>query len=1324
MPFATVFADGTKQLMPNAGTEDNPVAKGTCYLAIGSQEGGSGPSRAFARYNSDGSSCGDQDRLYIRIDDCNTEKIYLGFGGIRYDGTLATISNNKFYSGSTELIIKYRIKQCVADDNDINPPVNNGLTDAERAGADIVVYNEHNVPTKDAGYIKNYAEAYYGPQINGSTKGYNPIIVEVPRNGLYYLEFYIGCDIGNNSRKPIDFEFFDVSVVKTENGTSKSIDGRVYSRSWGLNANGNTNEVWSTFYTYSTDHYTSKVYLCGVMPYRFVFCCNSFGAINTSTVEENRQSYPSPADEKPVVHPNYIPEYKIFLTSPDTKFYGEPAMPNLPKKLSFAGDAMTCEDLIFVMELINREDATIELYLNEDASEDTIADKVLIDVLKSGEAESRGYHYPWKDRSEIKEAGTYFYIPDDGSSDIVACSRQYKLSLFDQRFISGGKTYNIGDTITTEVVPSAIAWNEPLGSENNPILIRTKDDLIALANAVNNGTAYSYEINDFYLNATGQHSATFAIPNTDGFAGINFYLTAPTGTIILDDEWQGIGTTENPFQGTFRCGRYSPNPSADNDNPDHLRYAGDQDTIIFSEATCGLFVNCKNAVIDNIHIKGNITDEIEGYFAGLCNYAEGTKFLNCSNAAEITIDAVSDNYSYGGILGYGENCFIDSCSNKGALNAEDCDKVGGIAGYLNNGTVNFCHNNGTINAQSYAGGIVGKMSGTTNKITNCKNIGSLNSKLSSGGILGRIESSSTTNLSSGIISDCCNTGTITSEQIATGIVGLKNNATINIDHCLNTGIIEADDDLAFAFDIEEDDKNVSYSISYGEIEKYITTTVSTATPSISSLGESHFFEDEGRFNLYGTNCCGKTWRTEEAGRLYQNDKLFYLAWDGKFDNGDCVVGDVTVNYQKNTGVTHFPFYDPENIKYDESKGWRGLVVYRIAPIADTVRGLLKDPIEQTEYQIANNITDPENYGYQKLPKDYYNTSTTSEERGYEMKLYWDDRKIKWDNKKCDQTEIKGYKIGRNVHYDASTTTSSTGSCISYGSKACAKKGAAIKVTENGTTKTKYPCVQWNWGYSATDCSKWYYPQVVTAACDTCHGIENVSVGGYYGSVAGGHIFPIGTTSSEGFGNKHIMNTWWNGIEAKGVNTLKLTELSPVILLPITLCKWTAQNLTTSVLLEWTTATEEGNNYFTIERSFDGVNWETLGKVEGAGTTSMSHSYSFEDKNPLSGISYYRLKQTDFNGKSTYSSIKCINRPNDDVDNFIVYVNEESNSFIVEGIEIAACPIEIHDILGHKITEISFYSLSTSKVAIDVTKIPAGTYIVTICNKSKSTVKNW
>ncbi|MCR4800489.1 MAG: hypothetical protein K5860_08290, partial [Bacteroidales bacterium] len=52
---SSAFADGTKQFMPNAGTdEDNPTPKGITYLSIAAQEGGNGPSRPFARYNHTG----------------------------------------------------------------------------------------------------------------------------------------------------------------------------------------------------------------------------------------------------------------------------------------------------------------------------------------------------------------------------------------------------------------------------------------------------------------------------------------------------------------------------------------------------------------------------------------------------------------------------------------------------------------------------------------------------------------------------------------------------------------------------------------------------------------------------------------------------------------------------------------------------------------------------------------------------------------------------------------------------------------------------------------------------------------------------------------------------------------------------------------------------------------------------------------------------------------------------------------------------------------------------------------------------------------------
>ena len=95
-------------------------------------------------------------------------------------------------------------------------------------------------------------------------------------------------------------------------------------------------------------------------------------------------------------------------------------------------------------------------------------------------------------------------------------------------------------------------------------------------------------------------------------------------------------------------------------------------------------------------------------------------------------------------------------------------------------------------------------------------------------------------------------------------------------------------------------------------------------------------------------------------------------------------------------------------------------------------------------------------------------------------------------------------------------------------------------------------------------------------------------------------------------------------------------------LPIELLNFNANVCNNDVCLDWTTATETNNDYFTVERSQDGVNFTQLGIVDGAGTSTSVRNYSLVDNFPYSGVSYYRLKQTDNNGASTYSNIEMVN----------------------------------------------------------------------------------
>ncbi|WP_165851395.1 T9SS type A sorting domain-containing protein [Brumimicrobium aurantiacum] len=98
-------------------------------------------------------------------------------------------------------------------------------------------------------------------------------------------------------------------------------------------------------------------------------------------------------------------------------------------------------------------------------------------------------------------------------------------------------------------------------------------------------------------------------------------------------------------------------------------------------------------------------------------------------------------------------------------------------------------------------------------------------------------------------------------------------------------------------------------------------------------------------------------------------------------------------------------------------------------------------------------------------------------------------------------------------------------------------------------------------------------------------------------------------------------------------------------LPIELISFTAKysDINENTIIEWSTKTETNNDYFEIERSQNGKNWELIHKRDGAGNSNSEITYQFTDVHPLNGISYYRLKQTDFDGKNSYSEIRSIER---------------------------------------------------------------------------------
>jgi hypothetical protein len=95
-------------------------------------------------------------------------------------------------------------------------------------------------------------------------------------------------------------------------------------------------------------------------------------------------------------------------------------------------------------------------------------------------------------------------------------------------------------------------------------------------------------------------------------------------------------------------------------------------------------------------------------------------------------------------------------------------------------------------------------------------------------------------------------------------------------------------------------------------------------------------------------------------------------------------------------------------------------------------------------------------------------------------------------------------------------------------------------------------------------------------------------------------------------------------------------------LPITLLSFSAIVANAEVLLNWSTSLEINNADFTVQRSNTGTTWEDVVKVPGSTNSSSIHYYTAYDPSPYNGLSYYRLLQTDLDGKQTWSTVCQVN----------------------------------------------------------------------------------
>jgi hypothetical protein len=121
------------------------------------------------------------------------------------------------------------------------------------------------------------------------------------------------------------------------------------------------------------------------------------------------------------------------------------------------------------------------------------------------------------------------------------------------------------------------------------------------------------------------------------------------------------------------------------------------------------------------------------------------------------------------------------------------------------------------------------------------------------------------------------------------------------------------------------------------------------------------------------------------------------------------------------------------------------------------------------------------------------------------------------------------------------------------------------------------------------------------------------------------------------------NSNYNDCSSSFIGNYRIDDFQLIAnqVLPISLLSFTATPRDGNTDLLWATATETNNAYFSLERSADGVHFDEITQVPGAGNSAATNNYAYTDRSPINGVSYYRLRQVDFDGAYSFSPVRRV-----------------------------------------------------------------------------------
>ncbi len=164
-------------------------------------------------------------------------------------------------------------------------------------------------------------------------------------------------------------------------------------------------------------------------------------------------------------------------------------------------------------------------------------------------------------------------------------------------------------------------------------------------------------------------------------------------------------------------------------------------------------------------------------------------------------------------------------------------------------------------------------------------------------------------------------------------------------------------------------------------------------------------------------------------------------------------------------------------------------------------------------------------------------------------------------------------------------------------------------------------------------------------------------------------------------------------------------------LPVTLTEFEVECNQNLIEISWTTTTEINNDYFVIEKSFDANTFFELATVQGAGNSNSTINYSITDDS-YNGTVYYRLKQVDFNGATTYYHIKTVNCNNSSIS---IYPNPANEKITINTKNFNNAYVEIYNSIGKLVFR---KELKSELTELQTAELSQGMYMLSLIIQGK------